>query len=110
MPVEQRGASWFTSIIPRLQPGWRTASERRTLRGYSRLINSVVFSPDGGILVSSENNGTVRVWETKIGRCLRVLSRQAGDSFAVAFHPDGRLFARASSDNNTIKLWDVASG
>src|SRR5260370_39399823 len=72
------------------------------------MINALVFRADGRILVSLANDGSVRVWETKSGQCLRVLPRQASKLLAVTFHPEGRLCAH--SIDQAIKIWDVESG
>ena len=80
----------------------------QTLHGYSRLINTVAFSPDGERLISAENNGYLRMWETKSGQCLHSFLRQTGESSAVAWSADGRLFAQSLPDN-TIEIWDVAN-
>lgn len=81
----------------------------RTLRSYSRLVNSVALSPDGNFLLSDECSGTVRLWETKSGQCLHVFSKQASEFSAIVFSPDGRLFTQGLPDR-TLKVWDVRSG
>jgi len=42
-------------------------------------------------------------------RELRTLSGHTSDVYSVAFSPDGKILASGSADN-TIKLWDVATG
>jgi WD40 repeat protein len=39
------------------------------LEGHSDQVNAVVFSPDGQLLASASDDGTVRVWETTTGTC-----------------------------------------
>ena len=80
----------------------------QTLHGYSRLINTVALSPDGGRLISGENNGMLRMWDVQSGQCLNSFLRPTGESSAVAFSPDGRFFGQSLPDN-TIEIWDVAT-
>jgi len=49
------------------------------------------------------------LWDVASGREVRTLSGHTDDVNSVAFAPDGRTLASGSFDD-TIKLWDVASG
>lgn len=84
-----------------------------TLKGHDKEILSIAFSPDGKILASSSNDGTIRLWSIASGRTTHIL--QAGNyvsSFAynIAFSPDGSELASTDSLNGVVYFWHVATG
>ncbi len=106
---------------------WDVASGRelRTLYKFdyapptvSSYRNSVAFSPDGKTVAYGSIEG-LRLWDVASGSLLRQLPSTPGTVNCVAFSPDGRTVASASmiydwkrqeSKDNTVRLWDVASG
>ena len=73
---------------------------------------SVAFSPDGKLLVTGADDGSVRLYDVSDPAHARLLAeRQVSGSpvYTVAFAPDGATVAAASTDN-LVRLWHVAGG
>jgi WD40 repeat protein len=80
-----------------------------TLEGHTDLVKSVAFSPDGALLASTSDDGTIRLWDTVTGAALNTLEGHMDCVNSVVFLHTGKLLASASSDT-TIRLWDTATG
>jgi WD40 repeat protein len=59
------------------------------LSGHTKRVNDIAFSPDGTLLMSSANDDTVRIWDTRSGEG-NILIRTPGWTRPVKFAPDGR--------------------
>src|SRR5262245_6885792 len=60
----------------------------------------VAFSPDGHYLVTGGLDGSVRVWGTRRGELLAMLSGHRANITALAFSPEGTYLATAECDYN----------
>jgi WD40 repeat protein len=82
-----------------------------TLTGHTGPVNSVGFSPDGAILSTASDDGTVILWGlTTPGRPRRLGPPLIGHTYNVtslAFAADGHVLATGSADR-TVILWDLS--
>ena len=76
--------------------------------GHAGLVSGVAYNSDGKFLLTSSEDGTVKLWESS-GREVRTFSGHQGRVYGVAFSPDGMLAASGGIDG-TAKLWDITSG
>ena len=79
------------------------------LTGHEAMAGAVDYSPDGKRVASAGFDNSVRVWDSKTGESIHVLSQHLGPVTSVRFSPDGTLIASSSHDA-TVKIWNAATG
>lgn len=82
--------------------------ETHQLRGHTREVCGIAFSPDSRLLVTSSYDATVRVWDAERREELRCFVNLEGHPSGIAFSHDGRILA--ASTPTDVFLWDVATG
>ncbi len=83
---------------------------RLRLLEVSEGVRSVGWSPDGSQVATGSYQGRIIVWDSASGDVAQTLTYSTGRMLirAVAFDPSGTLLA--SAQDNTIAIWDIASG
>jgi WD40 repeat protein len=99
-----------------LENGTKVRVEKAKLHGELRLprpvdgmVDRVVFSPDGRLVVVAGVDNTAQIWDAAAGkRASPPLHHRAAVMWA-AFSPDGRRLLTASAEG-TARVWNVGTG
>jgi WD40 repeat protein len=79
-------------------------------RAHAQGIQVLAVSPDNKYVLSGGiQEQTVRLWDLQTGNQLRQLNGHKEEIWGVAFSPDGKTCASASTDK-TMRTWNIANG
>lgn len=85
-----------------------TGKVRFTLKENRNIIDGIAFSPDGGSLATCHHGGNVYLRDPKTGVVRKTLAAHREVAWSISFSPDGKWLA--SSGDNTVCVWEVATG
>lgn len=69
------------------------------------IVYRLIFSPYGDLITADESGG-IRMWNTKDYSLTAVLEGHAKEVFALSVSPDGKYLASAGKDQ-LIKIWNI---
>ena len=78
-----------------------------TFSGHKRDVYRMAVSPDGKVIASPSEDGTVRLWKWEGAQEIRALDCHRS-SISVAWSPDGDLIA--TTVGSEVKIWEVGTG
>jgi hypothetical protein len=74
-------------------------------------VTSVALSPDENLIVSTHEDGTIKLWNAKGAKLKRIIKSRFRDIQIVVFSPDGKLIATGhNSGDSRVDFWSVRTG
>ena len=99
-----------TELEGSLAGGAQSTRLHRILRGHSRQLKSVAFTPDDSRILTGSDDGTARMWDAESGSPLVLVKTEDGRPLtSVTLSPDGTRILASSADA-AARMWDAASG
>jgi COMPASS component SWD3 len=72
-------------------------------------VTCVSFAYQQNIVVSGSQDETVRYWDVRSGKCLRIITAHSETVTSVSFSRDGTLILSSGYDG-VARIWDVYTG
>ncbi|KAL2649332.1 hypothetical protein R1flu_017460 [Riccia fluitans] len=79
---------------------------KHTLRGHSKPVSFVAWSPDDTMLLTCGNEEMVKLWDVQTGECKHTFDKQNSMFSSCAWFPDGKRFVSGGNDK-CIHIWDL---
>ena len=68
-----------------------------SLQGHKNWVRGARFGPDGRLVASGGDDRTLRLWDIRTKRCVRIYDDHSSSIHKVDFHPDGMRVASAGT-------------
>lgn len=91
---------------------FKTGKLVRLLRGHTKVMHTLSFSPDGNMLLageSLEDKPKALIWDTSTWELKQEFKGHTAGVNSASFTPDAKRVVTASFDKS-IRIWDVESG
>jgi WD40 repeat protein/serine/threonine protein kinase len=86
-----------------------SVGSRPNIKGESKAVHGLTFTPDGKHVIGGDRDGTVTVWDVDTGKESRALKGHTGEVNSVAVSADGKRIVSGSADK-TVVIWDADTG
>lgn len=97
------------SLISQLRHRVPLIAPSLSLSGHADTVSAVAFSPNSLMLASGSFDRTVRLWDFRSVKQLRILKGHEDSILAIVFSEDGKRLGSASADR-TVRLWHLEQG
>jgi WD40 repeat protein len=77
------------------------------LRGHTRAVISVEYSPDGSRVLTGSDDGSVRLWDPRSGNELACLSGRTNGPVKACFAANGSLVVVAGEADQNVHVYDA---
>ena len=89
-----------------LRKGDQFHSSNRFISNHDNGGDFAQFSPDGNYIVTTSDDYTAKIWDTKTGQQVGETMEHEDDVLSAQFSPDGNYIMTAS-DDKSIRIWDI---
>lgn len=79
----------------------------RVLKGHTKAVWAVAFTPDGKTLISGGIDMQIKFWDVATGKETRTIKDHKQRILSLVLSGDGKLMV--SADAGEVKLWDMAT-
>lgn len=76
--------------------------------GHTDRVNAARFSPDSKRFLTASLDNTAKLWDTRTGKLLAVLSGHKQGVSSAEFSPDGKMIFTADG-SGAVRIWDAVS-
>lgn len=85
---------------------WQSESYILKQQGHFDSINALVYSPDGQRIITTADDGKIKVWDTRSGFCIVTFTEHSSGVTACDFARRGNVLFTSSLDGS-IRAWDL---